>query len=776
MGDVRSVDPDSKPRLRDSIRWWHIALASGFVILLTIIAPRGKSPEFAHLSFGSISPAKIIAPFDFEILKGSEELNEERDQAARAVPSIFVRNDSAVVNSIARFQQFGEATSNFFGSLSPEWLKTIVDSTDAWGDKASEPFLRGSQRITADFNVRLNWSQWRYLFQSYLSANDHHLFTKFFNETGNGTLKRLYKSGILINPELESLIGIESICVRTGNEEQIVVVDSLARFPEYQHLIYNYLQHLRSLTTSDSQMVYAVAGLIGQFVQSNLKFDPNETSQRRLAAVNKVPLAKGFVKQDELIIDRHIKVSEDHLSKLHSLAVKRAEISSERGGILAFLPVIGQIAMILMLTAFMMLGIALAKPEVWNVWQRMVLIYLLLSLVLIFYSFVPIRFGLSRQLFPAALAGMLMTILLGKSIAALGIVTLGLAGGLLNGNDYQTTTIVLANGGVAIMSLRSLQSRRDVVKPGLYLAAVSLTLVFGFYLISYAGESSILSEAGIALAVAFLSPIIVLGVVPLIETPFGITTDLTLLELVDLNQPLLRQLAIKSPGTYHHSLMVGSLAEAAARSIGANPLLTRAGAYYHDIGKMEIREYFIENQETGSENIHDRLPPSESARIVIDHVSRGIELAEQHKLPREIKAFITEHHGKTRLAYFFSKASREQGRVVDEAKFRYGGPKPQSRETAILMLADGIEAATRSLDHPSPQEMSDLVDKFVSVRLSEGDLDECPLHLKELSQIKASFLNILIGIHHQRIQYPETKRLQEGEPGKPLKENLPEEY
>lgn len=208
--------------------------------------------------------------------------------------------------------------------------------------------------------------------------------------------------------------------------------------------------------------------------------------------------------------------------------------------------------------------------------------------------------------------------------------------------------------------------------------------------------------------------------------------------------------------------MVGSLAESAARAIGANALLTRAGAYYHDIGKMVNKEYFIENQETGSENIHDKLPPSESAAIVINHVTRGIEIAEKFRLPPQVTAFISEHHGTTLATYFYSKAIKERGiKIKDDTLFRYPGPKPQSRETGILMLADVVEAATRVMGNRTVEEVRETVSKLVRSRMTDGDLDQCPLTLHEVNIIADAFVQTLSGIHHQRISYPNNPEIKQ---------------
>ena len=216
----------------------------------------------------------------------------------------------------------------------------------------------------------------------------------------------------------------------------------------------------------------------------------------------------------------------------------------------------------------------------------------------------------------------------------------------------------------------------------------------------------------------------------------------------------IRWLSLKAPGTYHHSILVGSLAEAAAEAIDANPLLVRAGAYYHDIGKMRRREYFIENQ-TDSQNVHDDLSPEESAKFLAAHVIDGVKIAAEYRLPEAVKAFIREHHGTSLMAFFYEKALEENPGNVDESLFRYPGPKPQSKETGILMLADSAEAAVRSADNPTPETIRKVVRNIVINKYRVEELDECPLTLRDLRLIIEAFLPILEGMHHHRIKYPE---------------------
>jgi putative nucleotidyltransferase with HDIG domain len=236
---------------------------------------------------------------------------------------------------------------------------------------------------------------------------------------------------------------------------------------------------------------------------------------------------------------------------------------------------------------------------------------------------------------------------------------------------------------------------------------------------------------------------------------FGYTTDIKLLELANLDRPILRKLMLEAPGTYHHSVVVGSLVEAAADAVGANPLLAKASGYYHDVGKIKKPLYFIENQ-AGGENKHDKLAPSMSSLILIAHVKDGVEIARHHKLGRAIIDIIQQHHGTSLIAYFYEKASQLKG--TDDVKmehFRYPGPRPQTKEAGLVLLADAVEAASRSLENPTPARIKGLVQKIINKLFLDGQLNECELTLRDLHEIARSFNKILTGIHHHRIEYPD---------------------
>ena len=275
----------------------------------------------------------------------------------------------------------------------------------------------------------------------------------------------------------------------------------------------------------------------------------------------------------------------------------------------------------------------------------------------------------------------------------------------------------------------------------------------------------VVEQLSFALGNAIVSPVLTYGLLIFLEKTFGLTTDLALVELAQFNHPLLRRLSEKAPGTYHHSMIMATLAEAAAAAIGANEILARVGAYYHDIGKTVKPTYFVENQKS-SRSRHDKLSPRMSSLIIAAHVKEGIALGRRYNLPEEVIDFIPMHHGTTRIDYFYNKALEMAKSSADETKideikeqdYRYTGPKPDTKETGIMMLADAIEASVRSIEEPTPQRIEDRVGGFVKRRLEEGELDECPLTMNDLTRIKAAFLKVLVGVYHSRVKYPDAEK------------------
>jgi hypothetical protein len=308
----------------------------------------------------------------------------------------------------------------------------------------------------------------------------------------------------------------------------------------------------------------------------------------------------------------------------------------------------------------------------------------------------------------------------------------------------------------AIYGIGRYRERQSVTLAGLFVGVVNAVMVLA--LVAYAEQAFTLKTVGLAIGCGFagglLSAIFAAGGLPINESFFGILTDVKLLELSNADLPVLGQLALRAPGTNQHSHAVGQLAEDACRAVGANPLLARIGALYHDIGKVAAPEYFVENQQ--GENPHDHLRPSQSARIITSHVTYGVKLAKEINLPKKIADFIPQHHGTRTLHFFLRKAENQAkpGEKIDENDFRYPGPKPQFKEAAIMMLADSCEAAARSLARPDPENLRAIVLKIVDAIISDGQLDECDLTLQEITTIREAIMGALTAIYHARIDYP----------------------
>jgi len=313
-------------------------------------------------------------------------------------------------------------------------------------------------------------------------------------------------------------------------------------------------------------------------------------------------------------------------------------------------------------------------------------------------------------------------------------------------------------GGVtATYSVARLRHRWHFVRAFFAIALANLAAILAWDLARLAPTQTLLMDGLAGTLNAFVATLFAFLLLPLVETVFRLTSDVTLLELSDLNRPLLRRMQLEAPGTYHHSMVVGSLAEAAAESIGANSLLARVSAYYHDIGKLAKPEYYAENEPASSRSRHEKLTPSMSALVVKSHITEGLELARRQRLPRAVRNAIPEHHGTMVMAFFYHKAL-ELDEAARREDYSYPGPRPRSRESAILMLADGVEGASRALAEPTPSRIRGLVQRIIDERVRDGQLDDCGLTLQELAKIRESFIPVLTAIFHVRAPYPEFAR------------------
>ncbi len=364
-------------------------------------------------------------------------------------------------------------------------------------------------------------------------------------------------------------------------------------------------------------------------------------------------------------------------------------------------------------------------------------------------------------LIPIAFNGMLVAILLDAKVALIQSVLLSLVVGLTLQADQLGPTLVMVVGSITgIFAVARVESRTDIYRAGLLVSGVNAISILAIYMMKAFSllDLRIWIDAGVGAVNGLVVAVLVTGALPFFENMFGVVTPLKLLELSNPNHPLLKKLLVEAPGSYHHTILVANLCEAAAEAIGADQTLSRVGAYFHDIGKAKRPYFFVENQ-FGGENPHDKLPPSLSAMIITSHVKDGLEMAKEARLPKEIVDFIPEHHGTALVSYFYHMATSKNGQseFVLEADFRYEGPKPRSKETAICMLADGCEASVRAMrqkGHLTVDQIEAQVKQIVADRLQQGQLENCDLTLRELDVISRTFVKMLSGVHHARIDYP----------------------
>jgi cyclic-di-AMP phosphodiesterase PgpH len=360
-------------------------------------------------------------------------------------------------------------------------------------------------------------------------------------------------------------------------------------------------------------------------------------------------------------------------------------------------------------------------------------------------------------LIPFAFGAILVALLVHLNLGIITSILVAMLSGLFYGDSYLAAYAVL--GSLAgVYSVRRYKDRAAILKAGLTIGIVNMACILGIDGLRQApmSFSVVMLQLGCGLTSGALASVLAATLLPSLESLFKITTDIRLLEMSNLNAPALRRLAVAAPGTYHHSLMLATLSETAAEAIGANSLLVRVGAYYHDIGKMLKPEYFVENQSFGV-NKHDSLSPNMSCLIIASHVKDGLELAKEMRLAQDIADLIPQHHGTRIMTYFYRKAIDSvngKGQEIDDVDFRYPGPKPQTKEAAILMLADSIEAASRTLTDPSPAQVQGMIDRLVDSVLADNQLNECDITLREIGLVKESFFKILTGIYHRRLDYP----------------------
>ena len=738
-----------------------ILIFFGLSFAISLTFPTGFSIRYSY-QLNDIANEPIIAPFDFGILKTEQKLNKDLDEARNSVAYSFSRNQDFVDNQISVIDTFFIYLNDIYTAHD-----LFISSQDSLYKYRYEPefesfqssFIADSTTYVTLYSEFLNQyqfqiekTQWDQLLGINESLTEPLNLELFKNQIKQICLNR-WAEGIIDEP-LENIFSAE-ISIVQGGELVIAptknyndIESAWKKNREEVNQIYDNELDIKSILSYE---------LINEFTKPNILFDKDLTESRQKERLDKVSRFQGTVLANELIVDTNNRITESVLLKLKSLQLESERRLGYEKAADKFREYLGAFFVVSILLFLLFSFFYIYRNEYFKDSKFLLLIGLLMYLI-VFSSWIIVSYQLTVYIIPIAMFSILLTVLLDTTVSLISSTILILLVSLLIGNDLDFAIIQFFISFIAILSVRKLRKRRQIIATMLTLVMCSLFVFFSVML--FKGIDFLdynYSTVGYLALSSFLCPILAFGLVPLFESFFGITTDLSLIELLDYDQPLLKKLMEDAPGTHTHSVKVGTLAESCANAIGARALLCRVGSYYHDIGKIKKPEYYAENQ-TG-ENKHDSITPHMSAKILKQHVTDGLTLADEYGLPTIVKDFIKTHHAKNRMEFFYKKALENDSKV-DENEFRYPGPKPTSKETGIVMLAEAIEAQANSLKNPTLEKFETMIDKAIRSRLEDGQLDECPLTMEDLQKIKGrrdgkhGLLPVLSGLYHSRPEYP----------------------
>ena len=558
---------------------------------------------------------------------------------------------------------------------------------------------------------------------------------------------------VIINTNLQDIDAVEAFIIARINGVMAAGLSD-EKLPGERNEIIAALNKNEAYSAVNSVIKKVARLILKKDLSANYSIDATATDEAKLAAANGVK-KEGFVisKNDPIVRSGEI-VTQAHIAMLEELGM----LENENVDIKLYLGVA-----LLTLTVLLILGfyIAVYEPKMIQTPKKVLMLAILTVLSVLYSALIyPYRPGLAQ----IAICTVLVAVLLKPRVALVSNMALSVLLGVMatsgeaaQSQGVSTLIVSLIAGTAAVYLCKKPMHRMRIMLSGLVIGVTGgLTSVFIGMVFSSEIETVLLSALWPALAGA-ISAVLCVGTLPVWEAVFDVLTPTKLLEITNPNQPLLRRLAIEAPGTHHHSIVVANLAESGAQAIGADIMLTRAGAYYHDVGKLAAPEAYTENQDEKLKSFHSMLLPAESAAIIRMHPTEGYELAQKYKLPKEICNIILEHHGTTLVGYFYAKAL-EMFDDVNRADFMYPGPKPRSKEAAIIMLADSVEAAVRSLPDKSPECVREKINQILNDRISDGQFDECDISMLELRKLAAEFTQALSGVHHSRIEYPDLKK------------------
>src|SRR5216684_3179424 len=679
--------------------------------------PSGSADVAPLLEPGARSDKEIVAPFNFVVSKSEDELQREAEELAASAKPIYEFRQHA-------YDSAATTMAAFFAA---------VDAAD----QGPQAIIRAA----GQFAVPVTLQEAAYLSKGGKRRALHQSLDRLFNRT---LAQGVTGPGVLQGEQSRELI------VRRGSTESSVIRDQVLTFAQY-------LNRAKQLHPDAGSSVGDVLylKLVRQFFRPTLIPKPLETERRRNELRGGVDPSKYIVRAGDRIVGANeVVTNEAHerLVTLHQELLRRgaATTYSIRG-------VVGPLLRDSLIIAIFWVLMVFYRRETYSDLRQVGLIGALFAILLAQAGLVARSYPAHPEITFMPFLAMMMTVLFNGRVSMIAAMILAVVIGLQPVfHDVPALFLCLVGGVTAALSVRALRSRSNFYAPVLIIAAGYL---IGALALGLSGGWPI-AEIGLRGLLGALNGLVSAGLtfflLPVAEAVTHITTDLTLLELSDPSRPLLRRLSLEAPGTYAHSVAMANLVEAACNRIGANGLLGRVGCYYHDIGKVKNPQYFVENQTRGS-NPHDRLKAHQSAKIIKAHVTDGLALAEEAGLPEAVAAFIPEHHGTTEITYFLDRAKKSgDGGSPRPGDYAYPGPKPHSAETAIAMLADSVEAALRVLDDLTPQKIEEVINHIVRTKLNAGQLDEAPMTLRQIDQVKQEFVRIISGMYHNRIDYPES--------------------
>ncbi len=702
------------------------------VSLTFIIVPKGAltPTEFAP---GDIIPRDIKAPR--EVLIQDEELSEQkRHDAERAVADLY---DYDPGTGIVISDRVNQILASLAVSAAPEVTaeQQLLALEENFGVKITQNTLAALKEFSA---------------RGDLKARVTRVITPLYRQKIAGNLKLF---------EADRPKGVVFRSLDTQVETADSGTTSVIGLGQLQD---DLKKALKDPELSAPQQK-ALNELIAPLLRPNISFNQNETEARRQKARAEVKPVLIQVKKGEMIAREGDRITPDQVKRLAALQDASSTVSLWRN---ATGMLLSCWIMIYFSHLFALRNIRKYRPDNRDLLflATIFVSHILILKICIFVSaalgsaFPYVEQNAYYYVFPFAVGTMLVRIVLNSEISLVFAIISSIVTGALFGNSFAIMVFVFLTSLAGAHWVRHVTERSSLFRAGLQLGVFNFALLFSLHLMtSRPLDLQLIYKLGFGFTGGLVAAVVVTGVVPLVESLFRYTTNIKLLELANMNNPVLRDLMVQAPGTYHHSVIVGNLAEAAAENIGVNPLMVRVAAYYHDIGKIKKPLYYIENI-GGQENRHDKLAPSMSALILMAHVKDGAEMARDNRLGITLADIIRQHHGTSLMKFFYDRAKSKadpEVEQIEERDYRYPGPKPQTREAALIMLADAIEAASRTLTDPTPARIQGMVQKIINNIFIDGQLDECELTLKDIHNIAKSFNLVLGGIFHYRVDYPE---------------------